>query len=66
MVRKIIGWVLIIGGLLLGLASLLADRIWWLGTYPGINWAQIVGMVAGLVGLVVGLFVLTPKKHKAK
>lgn len=41
------------GGLLI-LVSLLADAI-GIGSYPGINWAQIVGAVVGLVLLIIGI-----------
>ena len=41
------------GGLLI-LVSLLADVI-GIGSYPGINWAQIVGAAVGLVLLIIGI-----------
>ena len=42
-----------IGGLLI-LVSLLADVI-GIGSYPGINWAQIAGAVVGLALVVIGI-----------
>ena len=42
-----------IGGLLI-IVSLLADVI-GIGSYPGINWAQIAGAVVGLALVVIGI-----------
>jgi hypothetical protein len=42
-----------IGGLLI-IVSLLADVI-GIGSYPGINWAQIAGAVVGLALAVIGI-----------
>lgn len=51
--RKIVSWVLIIGGLLLIIISLGADLI-GIGSYPGIHWAQIAGAGVGLAALIAG------------
>ena len=54
MSSKTINLVLIIAGGLLLLLSLLADVI-GIGSYPGINWAQILGAAAGLAVLIIGI-----------
>jgi hypothetical protein len=64
MSNKLVGWIGIIVGVLLILISLGADLI-GIGTYPGINSAQLVGMAGGLVVLALGVFVLL-KKQKPK
>ena len=61
MSKKLIGWIGIIAGALLVLISLGADLV-GIGTYPGIHTAQIVGAVAGLVVLALGL--ITALKNK--
>ena len=54
MSSKTINLVLIIAGALVLLLSLLADLI-GIGSYPGINWAQILGAGAGIIVLVLGI-----------
>ena len=54
MSSKTINLVLIIAGALLLLLSLLADLI-GIGSYPGINWVQILGAAAGLVIILLGI-----------
>lgn len=55
MSQKTIGWVVMIAGAVLLILSLIADLI-GLGSYPGMNWAQITGAVVGLVLLLAGLW----------
>jgi len=54
MSSKTINLILVFLGGLLIIVSLLADAI-GIGSYPGINWAQIVGAVVGLVILIIGI-----------
>ncbi len=54
MSSKIMNLILIITGGLLMILSLLADLI-GIGSYPGINWAQILGTAVGLAVLVIGM-----------
>ena len=54
MSRKTMNLILILAGALLTIISLLADVI-GIGSYPGINWAQIIGAGAGLVVVVLGI-----------
>jgi len=54
MSSKTINLVLIIAGALLAVISLLADQI-GIGSYPGINLAQILGAGAGIIVLVLGI-----------
>lgn len=54
---------MIIGGLLLFLASLGADWI-GIGSYPGFNYAQYGGMAVGLVFLAYGLQKIRAKNKK--
>jgi hypothetical protein len=55
----------VIGGVVLTLLSLFADYI-RIGSYPGINWAQIVGIAVGLVAVVVGLWLMYARKEEKK
>ena len=63
MTNKTVGLVSLIGGGLLLLISLLADLI-GLGSYPGLNWAQLTGVAVGLVVLLIGIW-LTVKGPKS-
>ncbi len=63
MTNKTVGLVSLIGGGLLLLISLLADLI-GLGSYPGLNWAQLTGAAVGLVVLLIGIW-LTVKGPKS-
>ncbi len=54
MSSKTINLVLIIAGGLLLILSLLADMI-GIGSYPGMNWAQMLGAAVGLAVLVIGV-----------
>ena len=65
MSRKTISLILIIGGVILTLLSLTADLI-GIGSYPGINWAQITGAVVGLVALIFGYRLGRPKVEGKK
>ncbi|MGI6739880.1 MAG: hypothetical protein ACOX7C_00100 [Brevefilum sp.] len=63
MSKKTISLILIIGGGLFALLSLIADFI-GIGSYPGINWAQITGMALGLAVLIFGLWFRTARIKK--
>jgi len=65
MSNKIIGWFGIIAGVLLILISLVADQI-GIGTYPGINTAQLVGAGGGLIIFALGLIVALKKQKLEK
>lgn len=65
MSKKTISLILIIGGGLFALLSLIADFI-GIGSYPGINWAQITGMALGLAVLIFGLWFRTARIKKDK
>ena len=52
---KTIGFLLMVGGAILLVISLVADLI-GLGSYPGLNWAQLTGAAVGLVVLIVGVW----------
>ena len=54
MSKKTISLVLMVGGALLALVSLLADLV-RIGSYPGFHGAQIGGLV-GVVSLAVGFW----------
>ncbi len=60
MTNRTISSVLIIGGALLLIVSLIADLI-GLGSYPGLNWAQLTGAAVGLVVLIVGVWFVMRK-----
>lgn len=55
MSKKRLSLIAIIIGLVLLVVSLTADLI-GLGSYPGINWAQIVGAVVGLATALLGFW----------
>jgi|LSQX01.3.fsa_nt_gb hypothetical protein len=65
MSKKTISLILTIGGGLFALLSLIADFI-GIGSYPGINWAQITGMVLGMAVLIFGLWFRTARIKKDK
>ena len=52
--KKTLSMVAIVGGALLALVSLTADFI-GIGTYPGINSAQLIGTAIGFLAILVGL-----------
>jgi len=52
---RTIGFLLMVGGAILLVISLVADLI-GLGSYPGLNWAQLTGAAVGLVVLIVGVW----------
>ena len=64
MSSKSIGFVLMVGGAILLVLSLIADLI-GLGSYPGLNWAQLTGAAVGLVVLIVGIW-LTIRNPKTE
>lgn len=52
--NKTIGYLLVVLGIVLALASLFADTMGF-GGMPGVfGWKQTLGVVAGLVGIVTG------------
>ena len=53
MSKRTIGLVLIILGAALALLSLAADAL-GIGSYPGINWAQLAGIAVGVVAALLG------------
>lgn len=55
MTKKTIGLIMIIAGAVLFFLSLVADYI-RLGSYPGINYAQITGAIVGVVVLLIGVW----------
>jgi hypothetical protein len=57
MSRKTWGIILIVVGVLLALLSALADVIGVGGT-PGMGFAQIAGLVVGIAGVVVGIYLM--------
>jgi hypothetical protein len=61
MSKKTIRWILIIGGLLIFLLFLAADSL-GIGTYPGINYAQLGGMAVGLIFVIYGILMNRKKK----
>ncbi|HOV05924.1 MAG TPA: hypothetical protein PLV27_01535 [Anaerolineaceae bacterium] len=61
MSKNIIRWILIIGGLLIFLLSLAADVV-GIGTYPGINYAQLGAMAVGLIFVIYGILMNRKKK----
>lgn len=63
MSQKTIGLIMIIAGAFLFILSLVADYI-RLGSYPGINVAQITGAVVGVVVLLIGVWLNRRKDQK--
>jgi len=63
MAKKVIRLIFIILGGILLILSLTADLI-GIGSYPGFNYAQILGAVVGLAALIFGIFYgrSTPEK----
>ena len=61
---KTIGFVLMVGGAVLLVLSLVADLI-GLGSYPGLNWAQLTGAWVCFVVLIVGVWFVV-RKPKTK
>lgn len=55
MSKKTISWIIMIGGLIVIVMSLIADLI-GVGSYPGINSAQLLGAAAGLIITILGYF----------
>ena len=60
MTKKIISIVLMVGGVLLVAVSLGADLI-GIGSYPGINWAQLTGAAVGVAALGFGIWLIRSK-----
>jgi hypothetical protein len=63
MTNRTIRLILIFVGALILIVSLTADLI-GLGSYPGLNWAQLTGAAVGLVVLLIGIW-LTVKGPKS-
>ena len=63
MSKKTIGYILIALGVIWTAISLAADVI-GLGTWVGIDWAQLLGAAAGLVGVAVGVWLVLNKPAK--
>jgi hypothetical protein len=63
MTNRTIRLILIFVGALILIVSLTADLI-GLGSYPGLNWAQLTGAAVGLVMLLIGIW-LTVKGPKS-
>jgi len=55
MSKQKLSLIAIIIGLVLLVVSLTADLI-GIGSYPGINWAQIVGAIVGLGAVLLGIW----------
>jgi hypothetical protein len=64
MSKKTISLIIIIVSVLLIIISLTADLI-GIGSYPGINYAQLIGAGIGLAGLVFGIW-LNRKKEETR
>lgn len=63
MSKKTISLAIIIFGLLVTIISLIADFI-GIGSYPGINYAQLGGIVVGLIIVLIGLILIRKKGEK--
>ena len=61
---RTIGFLIMVGGAILLVISLVADLI-GLGSYPGLNWAQLTGAAVGLVVLIGGVW-LTIRNPKTE
>ena len=64
MSRKNVSYISMIAGVLIALVSLLADLI-GIGSYPGLNVVQYLGLLLGLAFIIMGyLLYRTPRKNK--
>jgi len=62
--RKNVSYISMIAGVLIALVSLLADLI-GIGSYPGLNIVQYLGLLLGLAFIIMGyLLYRTPRKDK--
>jgi membrane associated rhomboid family serine protease len=61
--KKTIYLIVIIIGAILTLISLIADFI-GIGSYPGINSAQLAGIVIGLIIVSIGLILMRAKSKE--
>ncbi|HOE69599.1 MAG TPA: hypothetical protein PLE10_03665 [Brevefilum sp.] len=64
MSKKTVSLIVIVIGFLFAIVSLVADYI-WVGSYPGINSAQIAGIVGGILAALIG-FVFLRLANKKK
>jgi hypothetical protein len=55
--KKTVGWVLLGGGIILLILSLLADVL-GVGGAPGFGYKQILGAIVGVVAAIRGYFVV--------
>jgi len=60
MAKKVIGYILIIIGALVAVIFLAADSL-GIGSYPGINWVQMLGGAIGIIILLVGVWMASRK-----
>jgi hypothetical protein len=63
MLKKVLTWILIIIGGVGLVLSLIADLI-GIGSYPGFNYAQIIGSLLGLAIFIYGIWFLRRKEEK--
>lgn len=63
--KKTIGLIIIIVGGIIAVVSLTADYI-GLGTYPGINYAQLTTATLGLLIILVGIWLRSAKRSIEK
>jgi len=63
MSKKTISLVIIIVGLIFTIISMIADFI-GIGSYPGINTAQLGGIAIGLVIVLIGLLLMRTTRTK--
>ena len=62
MSRKNLSLILVIGGFLLAVVSLLADVL-GIGNRPGFGWKQFSGMTVGIIAVLVGIWMLFRKEE---
>ena len=62
MSRKNLSLILVIGGFLLAVVSLLADVL-GIGNRPGFGWNQFSGMTFGIIAVLVGIWMLFRKEE---
>lgn len=65
MSKRTLGFILVALGAIGAVISLAADVI-GLGTYPGINGAQLLGMAIGIIVAAVGVWLVQSKADQKK